>query len=79
MLIILCPIIAFYIILYLYNIWFDTWDMIKYDPSYSPEFDQNKSMESIIYWMFILLAFSLEIFLVYCFVKKNKQREAKNK
>ncbi len=61
---IIFPLVTFYIVLWLYNIWFDTWDKIKYDPTYSPEFDQNKTTENIIYWAVIMLSFLIEIFLI---------------
>ncbi len=61
---ILFPIIWFYLILWLYNIWFDTYDKIKYDPTYSPEFDQDKGIENIIYWSVIVVGFIIEIFLI---------------
>ena len=61
---IIFPFIAFYIILWLYNIWFDTWDKIKYDPTYSPGFDQNKTTENIVYWAVIVLSILIEIFLI---------------
>jgi hypothetical protein len=63
------PIGAFYIVLWLYNLWFDTWDRIKYEPAYSPELDQNKTLESTIFWLVILLAILMEII----FIKKYKQ------
>ena len=61
---IIFPLVTFYIVLWLYNIWFDTWDKIKYDPTYSPEFDQNKTTKNIIYWAVIMLSFLIEIFLI---------------
>jgi hypothetical protein len=61
---IIFPIVAFYIVLWLYNIWFDTLDKIKYDPTYSPEFDQNKTTENFIYWIVIILSFVIEFFLI---------------
>lgn len=60
----LFPLVAFYIVLWLYNIWFDTLDKIKYDPTYSPEFDQNKTTENIIYWVVIILSVLVELFLI---------------
>jgi heme/copper-type cytochrome/quinol oxidase subunit 2 len=67
---ILFPIISFFLIVGLYNIWFDTWDKIKYDPTYSPEFDQNKTIENIIYWGVIIICAILEIILI----KKHRQQ-----
>lgn len=61
---ILWPIIGFYIVLGLYNLWFDTWDKIKYDPTYSPEFDQDKGIENIIFWSAIIVALAIEILLI---------------
>ena len=58
------PLIAFYVVLWLYNIWFDTWDKIKYDPNYSPEFDQNKTIENIVYWLVIIFCIMIELFLI---------------
>ncbi len=69
---IIFPVVAFYVVLWLYNIWFDTWDKIKYDPTYSPEFDQNKTTENIIYWAIIILSLLVEIFLI----KKYKSFKA---
>jgi len=69
---VLRPVVAFYVVLWLYNIWFDTWDKIKYDPTYSPEFDQNKTTENIIYWAIIILSVLVEIFLI----KKYKSFKA---
>ena len=69
---IIFPIIAFYIILWLYNIWFDTLDKIKYDPTYSPEFDQNKTTENAIYWVLIMMFLVIEILLI----KKYKSFKA---
>ena len=58
------PFVAFYIILWLYNIWFDTFDKIKYIPDYSPEFDQNRTAENIVYWSVIIFCIMVEIFII---------------
>lgn len=67
------PIAAFYISLYLYNIWFDTLDMIKYNQTYSPEFDQDKTYENFIFWSFIIASIVVELTLIvfYQSVKKK--------
>jgi hypothetical protein len=74
-LIILFPIVWFYVILWLYNIWFDTYDKIKYDPTYSPEFDQDKGIENIIYWSAIVLGFIVEVFLIRKYMKIRRRRD----
>lgn len=71
-LIIIWPVVAFFLILYLYNIWFDTWDKIKYDTTYSPEFDQDKNFENVIYWTIFIFSISFEALLIYLFVKIKK-------
>ena len=69
---IIFPIVAFYVVLWLYNIWFDNLDKIKYDPTYSPEFDQNKSVENIAYWFAIIVFIMLEFLII----KKYKSIKA---
>ncbi len=69
---IIFAIVAFYVVLWLYNIWFDTLDKIKYDPTYSPEFDQNKTVENIVYW-FAIIVFIVVEFLI---IKKYKSIKA---
>jgi hypothetical protein len=44
------PFIILFIEANLYNRWFDTYDKIKYDFTYSPELNQDKTVENIIYW-----------------------------
>ena len=68
------PLISFYIVLWLYNTWFDTWDRIKYDPFYSPEFDQSKIFENIIYWLIIFLSIMFEFFLIYKYQKEKTDK-----
>lgn len=67
------PIISFFIIVALYNIWFDTMDKIKYDPTYSPEFDQNKTVENIIYWIVVIICVVLELI----FIKRYRSQKGK--
>ena len=69
--ILIWPIIASCIILHLYNIWFDTSDMIKYNPAYSPEFDQDKGLENFIFWTVLCSSFVLELFFVHLFRRKK--------
>lgn len=68
------PILAFFISLCLYNIWFDTLDMIKYDPSYSPEFDQDKAFENYIYWSSIVISIIVEMVLIVWYRKYRKHK-----
>ena len=70
---ILWPLISFYIIVILYNLWFDTWDKIKYDPTYSPEFDQDKTTENIVYWSVVIVC----IILVIVFIRRYRKAKIK--
>lgn len=64
---VLCIALPFIILMLeanLYNLWFDTYDKIKYDPTYSPEFDQDKTMENIVYWGVLVAGIIIEIILI---------------
>lgn len=65
------PIVIIIIEANLYNLWFDTYDKIKYDPTYSPEFDQNKTIENIIYWVVLVVSLLIEILLIRKYKKDN--------
>ena len=71
------PVVSFYIIVWLYNLWFDTWDKIKYDRNYSPEFDQNKSTQNLIYWSVFVLCVILEIIFIKKYKNLKKERMKK--
>lgn len=63
----MCIILPFMILIIeanLYNLWFDTYDKIKYDPTYSPEFDKDKTIENIIYWGVLVVGIIIEIILI---------------
>lgn len=74
MLVFVWPLIAFFIVLSFYNFWFDSLDKIKYDPTYSPEFDHAENFKSIIYWITIVFSLIIEIWLIkkYRILKINK-------
>lgn len=61
---IVVPIVILIIEANLYNLWFDTYDKIKYDPTYSPEFEQDKTIENIAYWGIIIVGIIIEILLI---------------
>ena len=65
-------IVGFYIILGLYNVWFDTYDKIKYDPSYSPEFDRPNTMKNLVFWGVVLLCSLIELALIYMARRSTK-------
>jgi hypothetical protein len=64
-------VVGLFIIVLLYNEWFDTIDRIKYDPFYSPEFDRPNPMKELVFWGIVLIYGSTEIALIYL-VKKSK-------
>lgn len=66
------PVIGFYIVLHLYNKWFDTLDFIKYDPHYSPEAVADQTIVNLIYWSAIVLTIVVEVLLISMYKKSRR-------